>query len=201
MGDRKILDLLFNWHEALQFGMDVVAYLVMALVGTVFFVLKLLMSLFFGGDGSDLDGDIADIGESDSTFNLFSTLSILAFFMGAGWMGLTCRVDWQLNSMISAAASMGFGSGLMLMASGLMALTRRLNRVVEYDLKTAVGRTATVYMTIPEKGQGRGQIKVTVSGRMKTMDAISSGPRVPEFQSVKVVSVRDDGAFVVEPDS
>ena len=115
-------------------------------------------------------------------------------------MGLTCRVDWGLNSMISAAASMGFGSGLMVMASGLMALTRRLNRVVEYDLNTAVGHTATVYMTIPEKGQGRGQIKVTVSGRMKTMDAISNGPRVPEFQSVKVVSVRDDGAFIVEPD-
>jgi hypothetical protein len=32
------------------------------------------------------------------------------------------------------------------------------------------------------------------------MDAISSGPRIPEFQSVKVVSVRDDGAFIVEPE-
>jgi hypothetical protein len=102
--------------------------------------------------------------------------------------------------MISAAASMGFGFGLMLMASGLMAITRRLNSVVEYDLNTAGGRTATVYMTIPEKGQGSGQIKVIVSGRSKTMDAISSGPRIPEFQSVKVVSVRDDGAFIVEPE-
>jgi hypothetical protein len=200
MEDPKILDLLFNWQDAFSFGTDVVAYLVMALIGTVFFVLKLLMSLFFGGDGSDLDGDLSDIGASDSTFSLFSTLSILAFFMGAGWMGLTCRVDWQLNSMISAAASMGFGFGLMLMASGLMAITRRLNSVVEYDLNTAVGRTATVYMTIPEKGQGSGQIKVIVSGRSKTMDAISSGPRIPEFQSVKVVSVRDDGAFIVEPE-
>lgn len=197
--DPKILDLLFNWQDALRFGMDVVAYLIMALLGTVFFVLKLLLSLFFGGDGGDLDGDLSAVGESDSAFSLFSTLSILAFFMGAGWMGLTCRVDWELNSMISAAAATGFGSVLMLTASGMMAFARRLNRVVEYDLKTAVGHTATVYMTIPEKGEGRGQIKVAVSGRLKTIDAISPGPRIPEFQSVKVLSVRDDGVFVVEP--
>jgi hypothetical protein len=198
MGDSNILDLLFNWQDALRFGMDVAAYLVMAVVGTAFFVLKLLLSLLFG-DGGDLDGDVSAIGESDSAFSLFSTLSILAFFMGAGWMGLACRVDWELNSLVSAAAATGFGSTLMLTASGMMAMARRLNRVVEYDLATAVGHTATVYMSIPAKGEGRGQIKVAVSGRLKTLDAISDGPKIPEFQSVKVLSVRDDGVFVVEP--
>ena len=181
--------------------MDVVVYLIMALVGTVFFVLRLLVSLFFGGDGADLDGDLSDVGHADSAFNLFSMLSILAFFMGAGWMGLTCRVDWQLGSMVSALAASGFGTVLMLMASGLMAFARSLNRVVDYDPATAVGRTASVYMTIPEKGQGPGQIKVSVSGRLKMMNAISNGPRISEFMSVRVLSVRDDGVFVVEPDS
>jgi hypothetical protein len=87
----------------------------------------------------------------------------------------------------------------MAMASGLMAFARSLNQVVEYDVNTAIGKTASVYMTIPERGKGRGQIKVTVSGRLKMMDAISNGPRIPEFQSVKVLSVGDDGTFVVEP--
>lgn len=185
----------------MRFGVDVVVYLIMALVGTIFFVLRLLISLFFGGDGSDLDGDLSDIGHADSTFSMFSMLSILAFFMGAGWMGLTCRVDWQLSSMVAALASAGFGFVLMLMASGLMAFARSLNRVVDYDPATAVGHTASVYMTIPEKGEGPGQIKVSVSGRLKMMDAISTGPRIPEFKSVRVVSVRDDGVFVVEPDA
>jgi hypothetical protein len=132
---------------------------------------------------------------------MFSLLSILAFFMGAGWMGLTARLDWGLSSMVSALAAGGFGFVLMLMASALMAFARSLNRVVEYDVNTAVGRTASVYMSIPERGQGRGQIKVSVSGRLKMMDAVSSGPRIPEFQTVKVLSVGDDGTFVVEPET
>lgn len=198
-GDQTILDVLLNWTDALSYGMDVVVYLIMALVGTLFFVLRLVFALFFGGDAGDLDGDMSDVGHADSAFSMFSLLSILAFFMGAGWMGLTCRVDWDLSSMVSAMAAAGFGIVLMAMASGLMAFARTLNQVVEYDVKTAIGKTASVYMTIPERGKGAGQIKVTVSGRLKMMDAISSGPRIPEFQSVKVLSVGDDGTFVVEP--
>jgi len=194
----EILQLFFDWREALNFGFDVIAYLVMALVGTLFFFLRLALALFFGGD-TDVDGDMADAGGADSAFSMFSLLSILAFFMGAGWMGLSCRVDWGLSSMVSAIAATGFGTVLMLLASGLMAFARKLNRVVEYDLGTAVGKTDSVYMSIPQRGQGRGQIKVTVSGRLKMMDAISNGPKIPEFRSVKVLSVRDDGAFVVEP--
>ena len=114
-------------------------------------------------------------------------------------MGLTCRIDWQLNSMISAAAATGFGFVLMMMASGLMAFARKLNRAVSYDTATAVGRTANVYMSIPMKGEGKGKIQVSVSGRLKTMDAASVGPRIPEFSSVRVISVRDDGTFMVEP--
>ncbi len=192
-----ILDLLFNWDDALRYGMDVLIYLVMALVGTTFFVIRLAIALFFGGDG-DIDGDMADVG-GDGAFNMFSLLSILAFFMGAGWMGLTCRIDWDLNSMVSAASATGFGFALMTMASGLMAVARKLNRTVEYDPATAVGKTASVYMTIPKKGDGVGKIQVSVSGRHKTMDAISSGPRIKEFKSVTVLSVRDDGTFLVEP--
>jgi len=199
-GERAILDLLFNWSDALRYGMDVIAYLIMALVGTVFFTLRLLLALFFGGDG-DVDGDLADVGDGDGAFSMFSLLSILAFFMGAGWMGLTCRIDWGLSSIGSAAAATGFGLVLMLLASGLMAFARSLNQTVSYDLNTAVGHTASVYMSIPERGEGRGQIKVTVSGRLKTIDAISTGPPIPEFKSVKVVSVRDDGTYVVEPDA
>ncbi|MDH3748203.1 MAG: hypothetical protein OER97_08340 [Gammaproteobacteria bacterium] len=197
LGVTTILDILFSWDDALRYGMDVLVYLVMALVGTTFFIIRLVLALFFGGDG-DVDGDLADVG-GDGAFNMFSILSILAFFMGAGWMGLTCRIDWDLNGMVSAAAATGFGFVLMMMASGLMAFARKLNRTVDYDTSTAVGRIATAYMSIPMKGEGRGKIQVSVSGRLKTMDAISVGPRIPEFSSVKVISVRDDGTFVVEP--
>ncbi len=120
----QILDLLFNWTDALRYGMDVVAYLIMALVGTVFLPLRLLIALFFGAD-SALDGDLADVGRGDASFRMFSLLSILAFLMAAGWMGLACRIDWGLSVIVSAATATGFGLVLMLTASALTAFARK----------------------------------------------------------------------------
>lgn len=193
-----ILDLLFNWDDALRYGVDVLIYLLMALTGTTFFVIRLVIALLFGDGGGEVDGDMS-VAAGDGAFNMFSLLSILAFFMGAGWMGLTCRIDWDMSSMASAAASTGFGFALMMMASGMMMVARKLNRSVSYDPATAVGRTASVYMSIPRRGDGTGKIIVNVSGRQKTMDAISSADAIKEFKSVKVLSVRDDGIFLVEP--
>jgi hypothetical protein len=193
-----VLDLLFDWQAAFNLGTDVVVYLVMALVGTTFFVLRLLLALFFGGD-SDFDtGDHFDAA-TDSSFSFFSLLSILAFFMGSGWMGLTCRVDWGMGSLASAAAAAAFGFGMMMLASGLMFTARKLNRTIEYDLNTALGKTARVYMSIPRQGGGRGQVEVDVSGRRKILEAVSTGEKIGEFSSVKVIEVRDDQTLVVEP--
>ena len=195
-----MLDLFLDWDAAFRYGTDVVVYLVMAIIGTSFFVLRLVFALFIGGDGDFDTGVDADMA-SDHAFGVFSLLSVLAFFMGAGWMGLTCRVDWDMGSLASAASAAGFGFGMMMLASGLMMLARKLNQTIEYDLETAVGKTGRVYMTVPEKGAGRGQVEVDVSGRRKVFEAISEGDKLEQFSSVKVLSVRDDGTFIVEPTS
>lgn len=191
-----MLDLLFDWPTALSMGTDVLVYLIMALVGTTFFVLRLLVALFFGGAG-ELDGGVEIHAHTDASFGLFSLLSILAFFMGAGWMGITCRIDWQMGSLASAAAAASFGFGLMILASGLMYFARKLDKTIEYDVNTAIGKSARVYMTIPK--DGRGQVEVDISGRRKIMDAIGQGDTIREFSSVKVVAIRDDQVLVVEP--
>lgn len=193
-----MLELFLDWDAAFRYGTDVVVYLVMAIIGTTFFVLRLVFALFIGGDGDFDTGVDADMA-SDHAFGVFSLLSVLAFFMGAGWMGLTYRVDWGMGSLGSAASSAGFGFGMMMLASGLMLLTRRPNQAIEYDLETAVGKTARVYMTIPPKGDSRGQVEVDVSGRRKVLEAVSKGDKLAEFSSVKILSVRDDSTLVVEP--
>ena len=191
-----MLELLFDWQSALSMGTDVLVYLIMALVGTTFFVLRLLIALFFGGGGEFDTGVDLDAG-TDASFGLFSLLSILAFFMGAGWMGITCRIDWQMGSLASAASAAAFGFGLMVLASGLMLMARRLNKTIEYDLNTAIGKSARVYMSIP--AQGRGQVEVDVSGRRKVLEAVGQGEKISEFSTVRVVAVRDDQTLIVEP--
>jgi hypothetical protein len=186
-------DLLLDWPAVVSLGYDAAVYLVMALVGTLLFLIRLAFT-YFGDGGSDFDLD-ADF-DSDASFSFLSVLSILAFFMGAGWMGLACRLDWDLGRLASSLIAAGFGFTMMLAASGLSHLAKRLNLTIEYDLRTAVGRTARVYLTIPEKGQGHGQVEVSVSGRKKIVPAISDGPRFEAFSDVRIIDVRDDETLV-----
>ncbi len=194
-------DAIWNWSELVSLGGDAVTYSIMALVGTTLFLIRLVFGLFGGGDGGDFDMDGDMGGGSDASFTLFSLLSVMAFIMGTGWMGLACRFDWGLSRPLSAIVSVGFGSSMMLFASGMMHMARKLNRNIGYDVKTAVGRTARVYMAIPAKGEGQGQVQVSVSGRLMTRPAVSNGPAFDAFVSVKVVEVRDDDMLVVESTS
>ena len=195
-----------SWVLAVTFNQEL-AYWVLALSGTILFVLKVLL-LVFGGDlgmDSDMGGDVdagggdAHHGGSSAAFALLSLQSVLAFFMGAGWMGLACLEEWRTSTLTAFFAAMGFGFFLMLLNAGLMYGVNKLNQEVTYDLQTAVGHIAKVYLHVPAKGQGTGQVEVTVSGRRKILRAVSQGEEIDTGALVQVVAVKDGQILVVEP--
>ncbi len=196
----RLLQLLFDWSDLrVEFGLDAVIYAGMALAGTALFVLRLGLMLILGIDGDlDLDADIGDIDHGGG-FSIFSILSVTAFLMGAGWMGLVAKVDWGLEPTTSALSSGVFGIALMLMASSLLFWARKMTHEVPLDPTDAVGRVGTVYMQVPEKGAGTGQVRVTVQGQQMTLSAVSTGPALESFSDVKIVEARGDGVLVVEP--
>ncbi len=194
IGATLLRDLIFDWPEmSAQVGLDGVLYAVLALAGTALFAVRAMLMLFGWGGDEELDG--MDHGDG---MQVFSLLSVTSFMMGSGWMGLTCRIDWGLGPTASALAAAGFGSALMLFASLLLLLMRRLGRSVTYDTATAVGRTATVYAAIPARGEGTGQVRVSVSGRSMTLPAGSTGEAIEAFADVRVLEVRDDNLLLVE---
>ncbi len=197
----EFLKVILDWAKITAAGPDVMVYFLMATIGTLLFLIRLTLSLLAGGD-IDLEVDVEDggaLGHGNGAFTVFSLLSVLAFFMGAGWMGLAARFDFGLNGPLSAILASGFGFGMMLVASGMMFLTKRLNQEKDYDVETAVGRTARVYLPIPSKGEGIGQVQVTISGRRKILPATSAGPAFESFADVTVQSVMDDETLVVRP--
>jgi hypothetical protein len=164
-------------------------------------MVRLGIQFFFGDVDMDLDAD-ADIDmhmDSTGAFELFSLLSILAFFMGVGWMGLACRVSWGLGSPISAIYATAFGLSLMGLSSGLMYAVRQMAEEGRYDVETAVGEIGKVYLTIPAKGEGQGEVEVTVSGRRKVLPAISNSKSISSFERVKIIEVVGEETFLVEP--
>ena len=197
-----IYQIIAKWpeFEFLEKSADVAVYFWIGAVSSGLFLIKLLLTLIGGDDPGDFDigDDIGDIG-SDASFTAFSLLSILAFFMGAGWMGVACRLDWDLGSTVSLLISTGSGMCMMFLSSGLMFYVKRFNREVRYEPKTCVGKTALVYLTIPSKGNGRGQVRIDVSGRKKILSAqTNSSEKLKAFSAIKVVEVLDDNTLVVE---
>ncbi len=179
---------------------DATVYFIMGLTATIIFMIRLGIALFFGDDGGDFEldegGGLADA--SDASFQLFSLLSVTAFFMGTGWMGLACRYDWGLGGGVSLAIAVGFGMFMMALAAYLMKWVHSLSEEKSYDTTTAVGTSARVYLTVPAKGQGEGQIEVNVSGRRKVMRAVSAGDELAAFTSVTVIAAQNDETLVVE---
>lgn len=202
---KNILDWSSFWGDLNEAGIDAVFYFFFALIATLLFLIRLGVTLFFGGD-SDIDMEVdADVptdvdvdAHGNQVFGMLSIQSLLAFFMGAGWMGLIARFDWQLSRLSTGVAAVLFGVVLMSFSVWLMLMVRKLEKSNPYDVKTAIGHTGRVYMNIPEKGQGAGQVEVSVSGRKKIMAAVSSGPAIASFTNVKIIDSRDDETLIVE---
>ncbi|MEM1212148.1 MAG: hypothetical protein AAGI68_07600 [Planctomycetota bacterium] len=195
MGIWDFAKLLFDFPKLSSFGLDVPFYAGMALLGTSLFLLRLVLSLMLG-IGGDVDFDV-DLEDHGAGFGVFSILSITAFLMGAGWMGLLCRLGWELSPGPSAAVSGGTGIGFMLLAAAGLFLLAKLGHEVKADKATAVGRTGQVYMALPAKGEGQGKVRVSISGRSMISEAVSTGEAIESFAAVKVESVRDDGVLLV----
>ena len=191
---------LLELERYASIGIDATIYLFLAVTATLFFFVKMGLQFFVGDVDVHMDGDVHLDTHMDSTgaFELFSLLSVLAFFMGVGWMGLACRVNWGLGSAVSAVSATAFGLSLMGLSSGLMYAVRQMTQEGSYDLQTAVGKIGKVYLTIPAKGQGQGQVEVNVSGRRKVLSAISSKDELPAFSRVRIVAVAGEETYVVE---
>lgn len=178
---------------------DASVYFVMALIGTALVVLRFILMLVGGDHGGDFHLETADsaVGHGGG-FSLFSLLSILAFMSGAGWMGVICRVELKLSSFLTAFIAGGFGFGLMATISFLLYQMRKFNEVGHYDVKNTIGQTGRVYLQIPARGKGRGQVEISVDGRRKVLFAVTDGAEIASFATVRVVGVESDETLRVE---
>lgn len=194
----SVLDLITDEFFA-EFT-DSTVYFTMALLGTTLFLIRILLLMIGGSDGGDFDLDHSDgIEGHGGEFSFFSLLSILSFLMGAGWVGLACRREWDLGAIGSALAASGAGFLLMSFTSFGLYNMRKLDSSGAYDVKTCIGKIGRVYLKVPPKGQGRGQIEITVDGRRKVLPAISNSVEIASFAAAKVVGVQEDETLIIEP--
>ena len=181
-------------------------YLVCAVAGGVVLVLRLIMLLIGidGGDaGADVDLDhdgLADGGDAHGGVVTFLSMqSIAGFFtmfglVGMGLLQINVHQVWTLLGALAAGIFTAWCTGMIFMAM------RRLQSDGTMVLENAIGKQASVYLTIPERGTG--SINISLQGGLRTLDAMSErGVKIPTGRIVKVVGVTGGNILVVTEQS
>jgi hypothetical protein len=177
------------------------AYTILAILGTVLFVLKMALFLIAGDGGAEADltdGGGIDGSDGGDSFSLVSTQSILAFLMGTGWIGLAAKQEWMMDDLPALLVAVGFGTVMLLLNSFLTFKIKGLNSIPVVNMKDAIGKTGRAYTNIPKKGAGIGQVEITVGGKQQILQASSSSDPIKSFDSVIVESVDDSGNLIVK---
>lgn len=124
-----------------------------------------------------------------------TVVAALTFFGLAGLAAQSAGVSRPTVLLIALAAGMGAMYGVYWMMQTLARL--RAEGTVRID--RAIGREATVYLTIPGQHSGAGKIHINLQNRTMEYRAITSGDPLPTGAKVVVVNVVASDTLEVQP--
>ncbi len=189
-------------------------FFVCAAVGSVFFLIQLVLLSLGGGDagtdvGADVGGHIGDgtLGgdadlsadghhpSSDLGFKLLSFQGLTAFFMLFGLVGLAMSRGSGLGGGISVLTATAAGFLGMLVVARLFRFFIGMQSSGTIDMRNAVGRTGRVYLRI--RAGAKGQVEVAFQGRLRVCDARSAdGSEIPNDAHVEVTGLEGSTLIV-----
>ncbi len=160
-----------------------------AVFSTILFLVKIIIFYIFGGE-AEVVSDFTTELEMETSFDFLSVQSILAFFMGFGWIGLAGVSQWHLKPVPAIAIAVVFGLILMFSSAYLMFLIKKLNKRVVKNYAACVGKTAKAYTAFHPEGDG--QIEVEVNGRLSIEKAVNTTQEeIEAFSEVKITDYKE----------
>lgn len=159
----------------------------MAWIATALAMVLTIASLF-GGVEADGDGDLSsvdsDTGDGDA--GIFSLRAIIGFFLGFGWGGFIAAAS-GCGALVSTLCAVGAGVVMFFIVAFLIRAIYSLKSEHVFDAATLVGKTGTVYVTIPAKGETGGQVQIS-AGQLVTMAAVQEGETPLPAQTPVIVT-------------
>lgn len=190
-----MLDMFFQ-NGAAWFGVP-------ALFGTGIFFLRLILMLAGGhsGDSPDVHAVDPHPDHPDSTgaFKAISFQTIMAFAMGFGWGGLAARHAMHLPFASSILVALLAGIAMGWLLALILKAMSDLQASGNIALDSTLGHEAEVYVSLPRRGEGQGQIKMVVADRLRIFNAISDADPLPSQSRVRVIRVNPDNTLTVAP--
>ena len=166
-----------------------------ALVASAIFLLQAIMTLV--GMDADYDFDFVDGDTMDAggAMSLFSIRSIVNFFLGFGWGGVTMigKTDSTfLIYLVAILAGCLFAYCYLYMRWKLKGLES--NGML--NLSECVGMKGNTYLRIPGNRKGKGKIQISVNGSIHEFDAVTDGSEIPTGSNIRIVAIVGNSMLV-----
>ena len=162
-------------------------------------ILTIQMGMVMLGGAIDMpEAEIADTGEGGAS-GIFSIRTIGAFFAGFGWAGAAML---QAGNSTGAATFVAIlsGSAFLGIVIYLMSYLHSLRQEGTLNYSNAIGNVGNVYLPIPPKRKGMGQVEVMVQGRLRIVQALSdSDKKIGNRVAVRVTDTIDEQTILVKP--
>ena len=140
----------------------------------------------------EMDGADADIG----TLRLFTFQGIVAFSTTFAWVAI-CLVKGGMQSAPALLLGGLCGAAIMYVVAKLRQVSAKLAENGTFDIKSAIGESAQVYVMIPGGGESGGKITLTLSARFVELNAITEGTEsISAGSVVRVTDVVGDTVVV-----
>lgn len=198
-----------------------------AVLGTGFFILRTVLS-FAGAAGHDVDhhadGSLdvhPDAAHPDAAHpddhhdpaahplahsgllgiswaEAFSLQSISAFATGFGWAGLIALHVLKLPLILDLPIATASGLALAYAVIRIFRSLRRLESDGTIPKHSLIGLEGDVYIGIPERGKGSGQVRVVIGSVAKMIHAVSRDTPIPTGSRVLILDQQPDNALLVQ---
>ena len=168
-----------------------------ALPVSLFFLLQTIMT-FVGFGGTDIETDIEseshDIGETP--FELFTLRNLINFLLGFSWSGISFYNSIENKTLLIIVATI-IGAAFVGLFFIIIKQMMKLNENNSFSLDKAINKTATVYLSIPEKKSGTGKIQISINGSFHELEALTENDRIETGAIVKVAKI-ENNVLIVE---
>ena len=168
-------------------------------ISSLILTIQMVLSLIGGAaEGVEADFDIGDGGEGGAT-GILSIRSIGAFFTGFGWAGAAAL---QNGLETGGATFIGtiVGSIFLGLIVYLMSYLHSLREEGTLNYKNCIGEVGSVYLPIPPRRKGMGQIEVMVQGRLRIVKVVTDHEKkIANQTAVRVTELVDQQTLLVSP--
>jgi len=185
-------------EEGIRFMENV--YVICAVVGGTLFLCQFLLGLVgIGHHGMDGGHDVAHDaghghgghGHGDPSSVFLHVLSFRAMIAAITFFGLTGIAAQRSTLEPIIVVGMAIGAGLLAMfaVAAIMGFLSRLQSDGTVHIEQALGKTGTVYLTVPQKNAGQGKVTVTVQSRTMEYLAVTFKDALPTGSKIVVVDI------------